>query len=261
MRRRHLPFALALLLAAAACGPAKVVVTMEQTVDNPDGSGKITQPLSGVEVQLLPYDRDLVFDSLEKAFPTKQPEIPQDLLDARDQVRQAQETWQASTARWNTLRDTLQKITDAMKKYSRGEAQYVVMYKDFQAFDSELGRVEKQMNDSFKRFDSLQKGTIHESDSVRIIREDWADSAFADVDPVIQAKLKASGRREAVDTTDANGVVTFDQAQIKPGKYWIYARFDLPYSELYWNVPVDIKRGDPNQFELTPENAKERVKL
>jgi len=155
----------------------------------------------------------------------------------------------------------LQKITDAMKKYSRGEAQYVVMYKDFQAFDSEYGRVEKQKDAYFNEFDSLQKGTLQESDSVKILRANWGDSAFADVDAVIKEKLRASGLREATDTTDANGVVTFDQYQLKPGKYWVYARYELPYSELYWNVPFEVKRGDPNELKLSPENAKERVKL
>jgi hypothetical protein len=261
MRRRNLPFAMGLLLAAAACGPAQVVVTIEQTANNPDGSGTMTQPLTGLEVQILPYDRDQVFDSLQKAFGTPEPEIPQDLLDARDQVRQAQEKWQSATARWNTLRDTLQKINEAIKKYSRGEAQYVVMYKDFEAFDAERARVEKEMNASFKEFDSLQKGTIHESDSVRIARENWADEAFADVDPVITAKVRAAGLPVVVDTTDANGVASGDQFKVPPGKYWVYARYELPYTELYWNVPIEVKRGDPNEIKLNRDNAKERIKL
>ena len=260
MRRRNLLLAMGLLLAAAACGPAQVVVTVEQTVDNPEG-GATTRPISGIEVTLLPYDRDAVFDSMEAAYPTKQPAIPQDLMDARDSVRVAQEKWQAATARWGTLRDTLQKITEAMKKYSRGEAQYVVMYKDFQAFDSELGRVEREKDNYFKKFDSLQKGTLHASDSVRIVRENWADSAFADVDDVLTAKLQESGLQAVTDTTDASGVANGEQFNVKPGKYWVTARYELPYTELYWNVPIEVKRGEPNEIKLTKENAKERVKL
>ena len=261
MRRRNLPIAMGLLLAAAACGPAQVVVTVEQTVDNPDGSGTVTRPIQGIEVTLLPFDRDAVFDSMESAFPTKQPAIPQDLMDARDSVRVAQEKWQAATARWGTLRDTLQKITETMKKYSRGEPQYVLMYKDFQAFDSELGRVEREKDNFFKKFDSLQKGTIHASDSVRIAREDWADSAFAGVDEVFAAKINDSGLQAATDTTDASGVANGDQFKVPPGKYWVTARYELPYTELYWNVPIEVKRGEPNEIKLTKENAKERVKL
>jgi hypothetical protein len=261
MRRRTLPIAMGLLLAATACGPAHVVVTMEQTVPNPDGDGTVTRPIPDIEVALLPYDRDLVFDSLEKAFPTQQPGIPQDLLDARDQVRTAHDGWQSATARWNTLRDTLQKINTTIKNYSRGEARYVALFREFQDFDSQLGRVEKEMNDAFKRFTDLQKATIHQSDSVRIARDNWADSAFATVDDVFRAKLTASGLPAVADTTDANGVAGPDHFDVKPGKYWVYARFELPYSELYWNVPIQVDRGDPVQVKLTAENAKERVKL
>ena len=39
------------------------------------------------------------------------------------------------------------------------------------------------------------------------------------------------------------------------------ARFELPYTELYWNVPIEVKRGEPNEVKLTKENAKTRIKL
>jgi hypothetical protein len=113
---------LALLLAAGACGPAQVVVTMQVTVDNPEGGGSVTQPLPDIQVELLPFDRDAVFDSLTRAFPSPEPAIPQELLDAREEVAQAQQRWQQATSRWNTLRDTLQKITTTMQQYSRGES-------------------------------------------------------------------------------------------------------------------------------------------
>ncbi|HSM60590.1 MAG TPA: hypothetical protein VK849_07310 [Longimicrobiales bacterium] len=60
------------------------------------------------------------------------------------------------------------------------------------------------------------------------------------------------------DTTDASGVASFE---VKPGRYWVHARYDLPYTELYWNVQVDIERGDPTQVRLDPSNAEERIKL
>jgi DNA repair ATPase RecN len=260
MRRRTLPLAMGLLLAVTACGPAQVVVTIQQTVKNPDGSGTAERPIPNVEVQLLPFDRDQVFDSLQKAFPTQEPPIPQELLTARDQVSQAQDKWQSATARWNTLRDTLEKITTTMKKYSRGESRYIALYRQFQDFDAELSKVDKEMKSSFARYDSLQKATIHQSDSIRVLRNAWADSAFASVDSVFAIKLQASGLQAAVDTTDANGVAS-KHLQVKPGKYWVTARFDLPYTELYWNVPIEVKRGKPVQVLLNNKNAKERVKL
>ncbi len=258
MRRTRVPFVMALLLAAAACGPAQVVVTMQVTMDNPGGEGTVTQPLPDIEVELLPFDRDAVFDSVTQAFPTPEPQIPQELLDAREEVAQAQQRWQQATSRWNTLRDTLQKITNTMQQYSRGEARYVALFREFQEFDSQLGNVERQMDQAFKEFDDLQKATIRQSDSIRILKENWADEAFADVTDIFIEKARASGLEGAVDTTDASGVSTME---VKPGHYWVTARYELPYTELYWNVPIDAQRGEPNQVTLSRENAEERVKL
>lgn len=260
MRRRNLPFVMALLLTAAACGPAQVVVTVEVEQQDPEGMGTVTRPISGVEVQLLPFDRDAIFDSLTAAFGTPEPEIPQELIDAREEVAQAQQEWQQATARWNTLRDTLQQISNSMEQYSRGESRYVALYREFQEFESQLDRVQRQMDQAFNRFDELQRGTIRQSDSVRILQENWADEAFAEVGDIYVAKTRDSGLQAAVDTTNANGVASTN-LQLKPGRYWVYARYELPYSELYWNVPVDVERGDPVQVTLTRENAEERIKL
>ena len=89
MRRRSLPIAIALLLSAAACGSGEVVVTMEIDIPNPDGDGTITRALSDIEVQLLPFDRDAIFDSMTAAYATPEPEVPPDLIAARDLVREA----------------------------------------------------------------------------------------------------------------------------------------------------------------------------
>lgn len=260
MRRRTLPFAMGLLLAAVACGPAEVVVTMEIETPNPEGEGTTTRTLSDIEVQLLPYDRDQVFDSVSAAFGTPEPPIPSDLVAAREEVQRAQQEWDQNQRRWNILRDTLQTLTSAMEQFSRGEARYVALFREWQDFDAELGRVERQMNASFDRFDQLQRGTIRASDSVRILRDNWADEAFQDVGQIFLAKQRETGLDIAVDTTDASGVARGNLA-VKPGQYWVYARYDLGYTELYWNVPITVERGDPVMVQLTRANAEERPKL
>lgn len=263
MRKSTLTLALATLLAAGACASPEVVVTVERNVPDPDGEGMVTRPLADVEVQLLPFDRDAVFDSMAAAFGTPEPEIPQELLDAREQVRLAQAEWQAAENRWNTLRDTLQKITEAMDQYSRGEARYVALFREWQDFDTELGQVERQMNRAFERFNDLQTGTIRQADSVRILQDNWADEAFANVGEVFLAKQRESGLNIAVDTTDSNGIARefHINAKLKPGRYWVYARYPLTYTELYWNVPIDVVAGEPVQVRLNEENAEERIIL
>lgn len=257
--KRTLPFAMALLLATAACGPAELVVTME--VEMPDAQaegGTVTQQLGDLEVQLVPFDRDAVFDSLEQAYSEPEPTVPQDLIEAREAVQAAQQRWRQAETRWNNLRDTLAKLSDAMEQYSRGEARYVAMFREFQELDSQLGRVESQMNQAFAEFNELQTGTIQRSDSMRIVMDNWADEAFADIGEVFAAQQRASGLQMVVDTTEATGMV---RLQAAPGQYWVHARYELPYSELYWNVPVTLERGEPVQVVLTRENAEERIKL
>ena len=260
MKRRNLPLLTALLLGAAACGPAELIVTAEIEMENPEGEGMITRPLENLVIQLLPYDRDLVFDSLEQAFPTPEPPIPQELLDAREQVAAAQAEWQAAERRWNNLRDTLQKIRSAMDQYSRGESRYVALFREFQEFDSQLSRVERESTRLFDQFTALQQATLHQADSLRIIQENWADQAYADAAAIFEAKLLESGLEARADTTNSQGIAS-NSFTVKPGDYWIYARYDLPYTELYWNVPVALTRGEPTRVRLTRENAVERVKL
>jgi hypothetical protein len=71
-------------------------------------------------------------------------------------------------------------------------------------------------------------------------------------------KVRVSGLTPAADTTDASGVAT---VAVKPGQYWVHARVDEVYSELYWNVPLTVEGGDPVTLVLTRDNAQVRPKL
>lgn len=258
--RRSLVLATSLLLATAACGPSEVVVTIEIEVPSPEGEGTVVRPLSDVEVQLIPFDRDEVFDSLTQAYGTPEPDVPQDLLDRREAVQEAQAEWDEASRRWSTIRDTLQKLTEAMEQYSRGEAAYVALFREWQDWEGQLGSAQREVDQTFAVFDSLQQGTIRESDSIRILQDNWADDAFAGIGEVFAAKQRATGLDWAVDTTDASGVAR-GNLMVKPGTYWVHARYELPYSELYWNERITVEGGEPTTVRLTRENAEERIKL
>lgn len=258
--RRTLPFALTLLLAAAACGPAEVVVTMEIDVPNPDGDGTIVQSLSDIEVQLIPFDRDEVFDSLTNAYGTPEPPIPQELIEQREAVQAANAEWQQATTRWQTIRDTLQALNEAMEPLARGESQYVVLFREWQDWDGQLGAAERAMNASFETFDELQRGTIRASDSIRILQDTWADDAFDGVGDVFANRADMSGLDWAVDTTDASGIAR-NNLLVRPGRYWVHARYELAYTELYWNVPIEVTGEEPLTVVLNRANAQERIKL
>ncbi len=258
--RRTLPFALSLILAAAACGPAEVVVTMEIDVANPDVDGMMQIALADVEVQLIPFDRDAVFDSMTSSFGTPEPEVPQDLIDRRAEVQSAQAEWDAATRRWATIRDTLSTISEVLETLNRGSGDYVVLFREFNEWDSQLGAAEREQERTFTIFDELQQGTIRASDSVRVLQDNWADDAYTGVGTVFSEKQRVLGLDWVMDTTDANGVAR-GGLMVKPGQYWVYARYEMAYTELYWNLPITVEGGEPLTVSLTRSNAEERIKL
>ncbi|MGB1656078.1 MAG: hypothetical protein ACPHO4_01925 [Longimicrobiales bacterium] len=258
--RRTLPLALSLLLTAAACGPAEVVVTMELDVPNPDGEGTMQILLSDVEVQLIPFDRDVVFDSITTAYGTPEPEIPAELIERRAEVQAAQAEWDAATRRWATIRDTLQTLSEVLETLNRGSGDYVVLFREFNEWDGQLSAAEREQERTFTAFDALQQGTIRASDSVRVLQDNWADDAFADIGTVFTEKQRALGLDWVMDTTDANGIAR-GGLMVKPGQYWVYARYEQAYTELYWNIPITVEGGEPLTVSLTRSNAQERVKL
>ncbi len=258
--RRPLLLALSLLFAAAACGPAEVVVTMEIDLPNPDGEGTVIRALSDIEVQLIPFDRDAVFAEMSAAYGTPEPPIPQELLDRRNEVQAANAEWNAANTRWATIRDTLQKLNTAMEGFSRGEARYVALFREWQDWDGQYAAAEREVEATFAVFNELQQGTIRESDSVRILQENWADEAFADIGTAFSLRQDASGLDWVVDTTDASGVAR-GNLLVAPGVYWVHARYELAYTELYWNLMITVEKGEPMTVQLNRANADERIRL
>lgn len=255
MRRGTLLCTLLTSIALAACGGGEVVVTAETEVQNPEGEGMVTRPLPDVEIQLLPYDRDEIFDSLAAAHSEPEPTIPDSLLAAQEQVADAQAEWRDAEAEWNTLRDTLQTLNRRMQQLGRESAEYQLLFEEDEILRRRLAGAERRQEQAFARFDSLQRGIAQQSRELQLAREEWAQEAFADVNDVIEARLRQSGREEHVDTTDASGVVTFEAPA---GEWWVHGRFPLPYEELYWNVPVTVASGETHELLLTRENAEVR---
>ena len=141
-RSKFLPALMAMAL-FSACGPTQVVITAEIGQDDPSQAGEPT-PLADLEIRMFPYDRDAIFDSLTANAERPEPAIPDSVLDAQNQVAAAQQAWRDLEARWNVLRDTLQTLSDELEGLSRGQAEYRVMFADFQDLDDEYGRVERQ---------------------------------------------------------------------------------------------------------------------
>ncbi len=256
--KRSALFVAASSLLFAACGPAEVVVTAELETVDPTTGETVIRPVSDLEIQILPYDRDAVFDSMTAAFPTPEPEIPADLLQAREEIAAAQNRWRNLQDQWNQLRDSLQTINEELEQYARGEPRYVALFNEFSDAEAEYERVEREVDRAFEEFTGLQEASLQQTQEVRVMRENWADEAFAEIGLVIETKVVASGLDAAADTTDASGIANF---AVAPGEYWIHARVEEVYDELYWNVPLTVVKGEPVTLTLTRANAQRRPKL
>ena len=237
----------------AACGGGGV--TVQASVEGADGNATA---LRNLPVRALPYDRDAIFAELATAYGKPEPEIPASLAQLQTQVASAQTEWSNAQTLWGTARDSLQKLSDRMRSLSRASGEYTIAYREFNAQDAVEQRTKRQMDAAFARYEQLQRDYNEQVETVRLTREQWADEAYAKVDSVISARMTAGKLKEYADTTDANGVVQF--TKMKKGQYWIYARYPLPYEELYWNVPVEVG-GDPQTVQLNRQSAQVRPKL
>ena len=181
------------------------------------------------------------------------------MLDAQTQVAAAQQAWRDMEGRWNVLRDTLQTLTEELDQLSRGQARYRELFSQFQDLEDEYVRVERDQNAAFENFTALQTASMAAAEQPRLLREQWADEAFAEVSLVMSLHERGSGLTTAYDTTDAAGIA--DGFEVSAGDYWVTARYELPYTELYWNVHIEVVRGEPQQVRLSRENAAIRPNL
>jgi hypothetical protein len=241
-------------LGLAACGQPEVVVQAALPEEGAEGPAA----LADLPVRLLPYDRDAIFDSLEAAAAEPEPQVPADILEQQEQVQVAQTRWRQAEERWNVVRDSLRTLSEGLQRMGqqglRTTPQYRQAFERFGRLEGEEQAVKQRMEAAFAEFDQLQRATLARADSVRVIREAWAERAFADFPQIVEARLQAQGVEELADTTNANGVAVIN---VPEGRWWVYARYTLPYEELYWNLPVEVT-GDSTLVQLTPANAERR---
>ncbi len=251
--KRSLLSLLAGTLFLTACGPAEAVVSVQ--LQSADGE---PTPVGDLEVQLIPFDRDAVFDSLEAAYGTPEPEIPAAVLEAQQAIALAQGEWQSALQREADLRERLEGIDEELQQAVNGTAAYRMLYRDFNDVEGELLNASRAAESAFEEFTTLQEANLAAADSIRIIRESWANDAFAGFDEAWVQRIQTTGLDVAVDTTDATGVA---RPLVKPGTYWVYARMELVNTELYWNEMVEITGGEPSVITLDMSNAEERPLL
>ena len=145
-------------VALTACTKGQIAATAELDQPDPDNEGQmVTRALADMEVRLYPFDRDLVFDSLDAAASTPEPPVPDSLATAIERVQQLQEEWQTSRTEWQTIRDRLQEINRQLEGMGRTDPRYRALYNEFSDVEPRMNAAERNMEASFAAFDELQK--------------------------------------------------------------------------------------------------------
>lgn len=260
MRRVVLILAAAVTaVSTAACGGGDVAVLaqLEGAATGTEQTDAVA--LGSLPVRLLPYDRDALFDSLAQAYPEPEPEIPDSIVDLQERVLTAQREWQTAENRWAQVRDSLQTLSQRMQQLNQSSGEYFALFQEFNDLEGEVSGLEQRSREQFEEFTTLQTRLNQQSREIGLARRAWADEAFAPVDSIIEARLETMGREELADTTSAQGVARF--RGVDPGQWWVYARYERAYDELYWNEPIEVARGEELTVRLTGENAEVRGKM
>lgn len=251
MNVRFLRF-MVLITAVSTLGACTGQVQVQAQLENTDG--EIT-PLRELEIMALPYDRDAVFDSLEAAHGTSAPQVPDSLVQLQAAIAAAQSEYSEAEQRWGQARDSAKTLNEELAKLNRASPQYRLMHRDFLDQEDRIRQSERTRDQAFNRFTGLQDRFRMAAQEYSTRREAWGDEAFASVDSIFMLRVEQLGREMAADTTDANGIATFT---LKTGEWWIHARYELPFDELYWNEPVTVTRGEPQVVQLTRATAEVR---
>lgn len=243
------------LLVLAACGPTEVVVSAELDLPDPETGERTVRPLTDLRVQLIPFDRDVLFDSLGAAADTPEPQLPAELAMRRDSIAEARQIWTESESEWLAARDRLQEIDEEIQQYSPAEAQYRVLVQEFDRFNAQMLQAERVKDEAFERFDTMQREAFAELEAFNAQLMSWEDQAFEDWDLAVAERIAATGQEILTDTTDATGRAVFAAS---PGSWWVHARQPETTDELYWNVPVTIEGAEPVEIQLNRGNAQIR---
>lgn len=233
----------AIAITAAACGSS---VTVEVTTEGADGP----QPQANLPLEFLPFDRDSVFDVLDSEAETPRPRMSEDLEAASQRVSSLQADWREKENAWSEARDSLRQLRDRLDQIDARDPDYRRLYDQFGQLENQERRLDRERKAAFDSFTTAQEQVSARQDSFKIVRDAWADEAYAGYYDIETELL--DGREIITDTTNAQGRVT---VSVPSGDWWVTTRTPVPQGEMYWNVKipdVDTLRLDASNGELRP---------
>jgi hypothetical protein len=231
----------AVVLIAAACGSS---VTVEVTTESADGP----QQQANLPLQFLPFDRDSAFDALDTQASTPAPTMSAELQSASERVAAMQTDWREKETAWGEARDELRTVREALDRIDSRDPDYRRQYDRFNELEGVERRLDRERKTAFDAFTAAQGTVTARVDSFRVVRENWAEEAYAGYYDIEVQLL--GGAKVIEDTTNAQGMATL---RLPGGDWWVTARAPVAAGEMYWNMKMpgaDTVRLDQTNGEL-----------
>ncbi|HET6231402.1 MAG TPA: hypothetical protein VFE05_15115 [Longimicrobiaceae bacterium] len=130
------------------------------------------------------------------------------------------------------------------------------LIQQLQSLDAEQEAVKQRGDTAVTRWDAARRALSARAEAIRAARQAWAAKAYAKFDSAVIKRTANTGYTEKVDTTDAAGhaAMTGDE-----GKWWVVARYTLPYSELEWSIPVTLQKKGQDSVVVVLDRSKAKV--
>lgn len=209
-------------------------------------------------IDALPFNRDSIFEALAKQAPTTEPPIPTDLLVLRDSLADARQLWTESELQWNAVRERLERLSQQLQGMNRRSREYLQGFGEFTELEGQERALARAKDEAFQQYESFQKRYSARADSIKVVRFNWEDEAFSRYGEITDSLLMVMGLEIYTDTTSGGGYAVFN---LPAGRWYVHTRYELPFQELYYNVPVEIHAGQRDTLRLTRDTAQVRPLL
>jgi hypothetical protein len=209
-------------------------VAVRVSIPGPDS---VETPVTGVGLVALPYNRDSVLAALEERAESPRPDTTAlDTLFRAFQVPFA--TYTAAVQRTEELRDSLERLRQALDSMPRNTPEYRERYAEFSRLDDSLAAARKATERARQELDRARGTFAERGDPLRARIRHWEDSTYRGYDSITRSLAARRRQDPRTDTTGADGWAHFS---LPPGEWWIYGRSwnaTDPNTEWYWNLPV-----------------------
>jgi hypothetical protein len=234
VRRLHYSVSAAIAFGLLGCFPSEY--TVEVRVRYPDDSA-----VTNIEITALPFDRDVIRDSLSEASELPRPQFPDLENQLADYRRPDVSGLEESFAPWQAIHDSVQHLADSLSSGSpdsstRYTRAYGRLRDQYQRLAHSTVQRDAALREQVGDDRDLAMRVAAAADSLRA----WEGTALASFPRLADSTMARVGRTLHRATTNADGVAEFT---LEPGRWWFVARWtdpENPFREYYWSVGVRV---------------------